>query len=417
MHLTDLALTDFRSHRQVVLRLQTGVTTFTGLNGQGKTNLVEAVAYLATLASHRSATDQALVRQGAGKAVIRARLARGERAALVSLEIVPGKSNTAFIGRTKVKPAEALGITRAVAFVPEDLALVKGPPEGRRRYLDELMTQLRPSMAGTLIDYDRVTKQRAALLKTLAGLSGEKLSHGINGLEVWNGPAAALGGAITAARLTLAAKLRPRVDAVYRKLVGEDTRLTRLDPVDVATGADESDKRETDSSGTVGFDRRSGVGGAPDSGLAELSYQPTVGAVAGDDAAAVEGKLLAAMASGWGREIERGASLYGPHREDLALYLNGLPARGYASHGESWSLALALRLAAFEVIRDELDDDPILILDDVFAELDQGRRRTLTGLIAEVEQVLVTAAVAGDVPTGLTDHWFTVAEGGVSEGE
>jgi DNA replication and repair protein RecF len=370
VHLTDLALTDFRSHRDTVVSLQPGVTAFVGPNGQGKTNLVEAVAYLATLSSHRTATDQALVRQGAGKAVIRARLARGERVATVSLEVVPGKANQALIGRAKVKPSELLGVTRAVAFVPEDLALAKGPPEIRRRFLDELAIQLRPSMAGVLADYDKVIRQRSALLKSLAGLSGERLAGGIVGLEVWDAPAAALGAAIIAQRLALTAKLRPRVAELYGRLAG--------------------------------------------GGEVELDYRSTVAATEHDAVADVERKLLAAMADGRAKELERGLSLNGPQREDLEIGLDGLPARGYASHGESWSLALALRLGSFEVIRAEMDDDPVLILDDVFAELDAGRRAALTGLVAGVEQVLVTAAVRADVPEGLTDRWFAVEGGQVS---
>ncbi|MDR2565478.1 MAG: DNA replication/repair protein RecF [Bifidobacteriaceae bacterium] len=371
MHLSDLALTDFRSYQDAVLHLETGVTTFVGGNGQGKTNLVEAVAYLATLSSHRTATDQALVRQGAEKAVIRARLARGDRAAQVSLEIVPGKANRALIGRAKVRPVELLGVTRAVGFVPEDLALVKGPPDLRRRFLDELTLQLRPSMAGGFADYQQVVRQRSALLKSLAGLGGEKRREGIGGLEIWDGPAAALGAAITVQRLALAEKLQPRVDQLYGQLAG--------------------------------------------GGGARLAYRPTVEAAAGDAVADVERKLLDAMAAARDREIDRGACLYGPHREELELTLGELPARGYASHGESWSLALALRLGSFQVIRAEVEDDPILILDDVFAELDTDRRQALTGLVAGVEQVLVTAAVRSDVPDGLTDRWQTVAGGRVSD--
>ncbi|MDR1189912.1 MAG: DNA replication/repair protein RecF [Bifidobacteriaceae bacterium] len=372
MHLTDLALTDFRSHRDTVVRLEPGVTTFTGANGQGKTNLVEAVAYLATLSSHRTSTDQALVRQGAEKAIIRARLARGDRAATVSLEIVPGRANRAMLGRTKTKPTGLLGVTRAVAFVPEDLALVKGPPQLRRRYLDELILQLRPSMAGPLADYEKVTKQRSALLKSLAGLGAEGRRDGIVALEVWDGPAAALGAAIIAQRMALVAKLNERVCELYQGLAG--------------------------------------------AGAATMEYQPSVEVSLDDAAAQVEQKLLAAMAAARTKEIDRGVSLYGPHREELALTLDGLPARGYASHGESWSLALALRLASFQVIRAELDDDPVLILDDVFAELDDSRRQALTGLVRGVEQVLVTAAVGRDVPEGLTDRWYTVGEGQVTVG-
>ncbi|MDR1634058.1 MAG: DNA replication/repair protein RecF [Bifidobacteriaceae bacterium] len=373
MHLTDLALTDFRSHGEVQLRLQPGVTAFTGRNGQGKTNLVEAVAYLATLSSHRSAGDSALVRQGAEKAVIRARLVLGDRAATVSMEILPGQTNRALIGRAKVKPVELLGVTRAVSFVPEDLVLVKGGPDMRRRYLDELTLQLRPSMAGVLSDYDKVIRQRAALLRALAPLSGQERRRGIDGLEVWDAPAAALGAAITTQRVALAERLRPRIERLYGQL---------------AAGA-----------------------------AATLAYKATVEISPDDAVGTVEGKLLEAMGQARGREIERGVSLYGPHREELELTLNGLPARGYASHGESWSLAVALRLGAFEVIRDELQDDPILILDDVFAELDADRRRALTESIKGVEQVLVTAAVATDLPEGLVDRWYTVGDGQVVAGD
>ncbi|MDR2373910.1 MAG: DNA replication/repair protein RecF [Bifidobacteriaceae bacterium] len=371
MHLTDLALTDFRSHADVSVRLEPGVTTFAGPNGQGKTNLVEAVAYLATLSSHRTAADQALVRQGAAKAIIRARLARGRRAASVSLEIRPGQANRALLGRAKVKPSALLGVTRAVAFVPEDLALVKGGPELRRRLLDELAVQLRPSLAKVLADYDKVIRQRSALLKRLAALPAQARREQSEELEVWDGPAAALGAAIMAQRLRLTAALAGPVADFYGRL---------------ASG-----------------------------GEAAVEYRPSV--AVSDDVAQIEGSLREAMAAARQREIERGATLHGPHREDLVLALNGLPARGYASHGESWSLALALRLGSFAVIRAELGDDPILILDDVFAELDSQRRQALTGLVEGVEQVLVTAAVREDVPAGLTDRWHTVADGRVTRDE
>ncbi|MDR1441235.1 MAG: DNA replication/repair protein RecF [Bifidobacteriaceae bacterium] len=369
MYLTDLALMDFRSHREAVLRLEPGVTTFTGDNGQGKTNLVEAVAYLATLSSHRTSTDQALVRQGADKAVVRARLRKGDRAAVVSVEVIPGKANQAFLGRTKVKPAALLGVTQAIAFVPEDLALVKDGPEVRRRYLDELTLLLRPSMAGVLADYDKVIRQRSALLKTLTGLSGPARRDGYAGLEVWDGPAAALGSAIIAQRIALTRKLNGRVARLYDGLAG--------------------------------------------GGSAELNYNSSVNIKVDDPAPKIEHELLKAMVEARDKEIDRGVSLYGPHREELALTLNGLPARGYASHGESWSLALALRLGSFEVIRAELEDDPVLILDDVFAELDESRRQALTGLVEGIEQVLVTAAVPADVPDGLTDRWYVIAQGQV----
>jgi DNA replication and repair protein RecF len=369
MHLTDLSLTDFRSHRDTVVRLESGVTTLTGANGQGKTNLVEAVAYLATLSSHRTATDQALVREGAKKAIIRARLARGNRAATVSLEIIPGQANQAFLGRTKARPSALLGVTRAVAFVPEDLALVKGGPPLRRRYLDELTLQLRPSMAGVMADYEKVVLQRAALLKTLTGLGGQKRAEGIISLEIWDRSAARAGAAIIAQRLALTAKLSEPVSDINSKLAG--------------------------------------------GGATTMVYRPSVDVTANHSPSQIEQTLIDAMERNRDREIDRGVSLFGPHREELELSLNELPARGYASHGESWSLALALRLASFEVIRTEMDDDPVLILDDVFAELDDSRRRALTGLLAGAEQVLVTAAVASDLPDGLADHRYTIEQGRV----
>ena len=369
MYLTDLALTDFRSHRETVVRLDAGVTTFSWPTGAGKPNLVEAVTYLATLGSHRVASDQPLIREGAAKAIIRARLVREDRAAVVSLEIIAGQANRALLGRAKVKPTALLGVTRAVGFVPEDLVLVKGPPEVRRRYLDEMSVQVKPSMAGILSDYSQVVRQRSALLKSLAGTSGAERREVIDGLEIWDGPAARFGAVIIDRRITLVRHLEDIVAELYGRIA--------------------------------------------DGGEAKLSYRPSVEVADGDGLEVIEAKLLAAMVSGRDKEIERGLTLYGPHREALVLAWNGRPARGYASHGESWSLALALRLGEFQVIRDEMADDPILILDDVFAELDLARRRALTKLVEGVEQVLVTAAVKGDVPDGLTSHWYTVSEGQV----
>ncbi|MDR2252340.1 MAG: DNA replication/repair protein RecF, partial [Bifidobacteriaceae bacterium] len=369
MHLTDLALRDFRSHADTVVRLAPGVTTFVGRNGQGKTNLVEAVAYLATLASHRATTTAPLVRQGAASANIRAKLVRGERAALIALELVPGKSSRAHLGKAKVKPTALLGLAKAVAFAPEDLALVKGGPELRRRYLDELLVQMRPALAGVMADWERVNHQRAALLKSLAPLRGEERERVGQELVYWQEEAARLGGRLTANRMALADDLAPLVAASYGRVAGE--------------------------------------------GWVDVDYEPTVAVTGRPEADQVAEALLRAMRAGQTREIERGASLFGPHREDLALTLNGLPAKGYASHGESWSLALALKLGAFELMRRDADDDPILILDDVFAELDADRREGLAKLVDGVEQVLVTAAVRGDVPEGLTGRWYRVAEGRV----
>jgi DNA replication and repair protein RecF len=356
MRLTDLALVDFRSHAQAVLRLGEGVTAFVGGNGQGKTNLVEAVAYLATLSSHRVATTAPLVRHGAERAQIRAKLVRGDRAVVVDVELTPGRAVTARLGKTKVKAAAILGVTRVVAFVPEDLSLVKGGPETRRRYLDELLVQLRPGMAGVLADYDRVTRQRTALLKTLGARGGGDAA--LAALDVWDERAAALGGRVTASRMALAADLAPLVAEVYGEIAGD--------------------------------------------GSATLAYEPSVEVPARPTVEEATAALARTMSTGRVKEIERGAPLAGPQREDVALGLRGLPARGYASHGESWSLALALRIGSFRLMRQDVEDDPILILDDVFAELDEARREAVTHLVDGVEQVLVTAAVPTDVPDGLS---------------
>ncbi|MDR1824823.1 MAG: DNA replication/repair protein RecF [Bifidobacteriaceae bacterium] len=388
MHLTDLSLTDFRSYREAVVRLEPGVSTFLGANGQGKTNLVEAVAYLATLSSHRVASDAALVRQGADRSVVRAKVVRGDRALLIDLEIVPGKANRVRLGRAPVKRAsDLLGLVKVVRFVPEDLSLVKGGPDERRRFLDELLVQFTPGVAGVLADYERVVKQRSALLKSAAKLTGRSREAALGSLEVWDDKAAELGGRITAARLGLVERLRGTVPPAYGAVAAADGAVTRLT----------YQARVELPAGQAAGDAAAASGG---SGLA----------------AQITAVLKAAMTSGRSQEIERGLTLWGPHRDDLALELNGLPARGYASHGESWSLALALRLGSYELLRRDLEGDPILILDDVFAELDTKRRSALAQLTAGAEQVLVTAAVAQDVPAELVGAVYRVAGGEVTRG-
>jgi DNA replication and repair protein RecF len=372
MHLTDLSLTDFRSHSQVVLRLNPGVTALIGPNGQGKTNILEAIGYLATLSSHRVAADSALIRVGAERAVIRAKVVKATRSVLVDLEILAGKSNKARVGRAPLpKVRDLLGLVGVVQFAPEDLSLVKGGPEGRRRYLDDLLIQSSPRLYGVLADYDRVIRQRSALLKSAGHLPAGARSSAMASLEVWDDKAADLGGAITAARLDLVAKLAPATERAYRAV-------------------------------------------APALDKVEMRYQASVDLPAEGGKEAVVQSLAAAMKAGRAAELERGHSLYGPHREDLTLSLHDLPARGYASHGESWSLALALKLAAFEVLREQAGDDPILILDDVFAELDTSRRARLAEAVGAVEQVLISAAVDSDVPGELAGDRFSVDAGEVN---
>jgi DNA replication and repair protein RecF len=386
VHVAHLSLTDFRSYPGVELALEPGVTTLLGANGQGKTNLVEALGYVATLGSHRVATDAPLVRLGAERAVVRAAVVRAGRGTLVELEITPGRANRARVNRASVpRPREVLGILRTVLFAPEDLALVKGDPAERRRFLDELLVARAPRLAGVRADYDRILKQRNALLKT-AGTAVRAGRGDARTLEVWDAHLAAAGGELLAARLDLVDALRPLVDKAYDAIAA--------DPAAPAAPA-------AAPGGPVGLDYRSSVDAAAGSGTGR---------------ATLAAELLAALAQVRRAELERGISLVGPHRDDLVLKLGPVPARGYASHGESWSLALALRLAAYDLLRSDAgpDGDPVLVLDDVFAELDVSRRQRLAELVRGAEQVLVTAAVPADVPAALAGARFEVRAGAVT---
>ncbi|MBI0293655.1 DNA replication/repair protein RecF [Streptomyces sp. PRKS01-29] len=377
MHVTHLSLADFRSYTRAEVALDPGVTAFVGPNGQGKTNLVEAVCYLATLGSHRVSSDAPLVRMGAERAVVRAAVVQGDRQQLVELELNPGKANRARINRSsQVRPRDVLGILRSVLFAPEDLALVKGDPGERRRFLDELITARAPRMAGVRSDYDRVLKQRNTLLKTAAlarrhGSRGGGGDAALSTLDVWDQHLARAGAELLAQRLDLISVLQPLADKAYEQL---------------APGG-----------GPVLLEYRGSAGeGMADAGGREELYE----------------LLMAALTEARKQEIERGVTLVGPHRDDLVLKLGRLPAKGYASHGESWSYALALRLASYDLLRTEAGE-PVLVLDDVFAELDERRRERLAELVAPGEQVLVTAAVEDDVPQVLTGTRYAVSEGEV----
>lgn len=397
MHLTHLSLTDFRSYEALDLTLEPGVTTFVGSNGQGKTNLIEAIGYLATLGSHRVSSDAPLVRHGAARAVVRARIVRGDRAATVEIEIVPGKANRVRLNRRQLPRArDVLGLLNVVLFAPEDLSLVKGDPSERRRFLDELLVARSPRMSAVLADYERVLRQRSTLLRT-AGAARRAGGRGdLRTLEVWDGHLTEHGSRLLAARLALVEELRPLVRRAYAAVAGEGVR-TELDyrstvtipapPSAATSGVPGGDVRDAD---------------LPDADLPDAGRPAEPRDLA---AAMLDG--LAAVRS---QEVERGVTLVGPHRDELVLSLNGLPARGYASHGESWSLALALRLASFDLLRAD-DREPVLLLDDVFAELDTRRRARLAELVAPAEQVLVTAAVAADVPDELTGPRFVVVDG------
>ncbi|MBG6092264.1 DNA replication and repair protein RecF [Actinomadura viridis] len=369
MHVAHLSLQDFRSYATAEVALEPGVTAFVGPNGQGKTNLVEAIGYVASHGSHRAATDAPLVRQGAPRAIVRAGVVKDDRKALIELEINPGKANRARLNRGPVpRPREILGMLRTVLFAPEDLSLVKGDPGERRRFMDELLTARAPRFAGVRSDYDRVLKQRNALLKSAAAHRRAPGQEVLATLDVWDSHLARTGAELLAARLELVTALRPLVARAYAAL-------------------------------------------APGSDPADLAYKSSLGdAELSTDRGRLAEQLLAGMAGARRQELERGISLVGPHRDELVLRLGTLPARGYASHGESWSFALGLRLAAFELLRAD-GDDPVLILDDVFAELDTGRRRRLAEMVGSAEQVLITAAVPADVPDELTGRSYSVSDG------
>jgi DNA replication and repair protein RecF len=374
-------MTDFRSYAAADLVLAPGVSTFTGANGQGKTNLVEAAAYVATFASHRVATDSPLIRHGAQRAILRAAVTSTERDSLVEIEINQGKANRVRLNRVPLpRPREALGTLRCVMFAPEDLTMVKGDPDQRRRYLDDLLVAGRPRFAGIRADYERVLKQRTALLKSARPMAASGNVPGA--LEVWDDHLVAKGAELTAGRIELTAALRPLVAKAYAAVSGED----------MAAG--------------IAYRQAAGHENRPRGALVGENAEPPA-----DPQALAEG-LRQALARVRRAELERGVCLVGPHRDELELRVGELPARGYASHGESWSLALALRLAAYDLLRSG-GEDPVLILDDVFAELDDGRRERLAALVSGAEQVLVTAAVPADVPAELAGRRFEVAGGAI----
>jgi DNA replication and repair protein RecF len=361
VYVRHLGLTDFRSWPRVELDLEPGRTVFVGPNGFGKTNLVEALWYSSTLGSHRVATDAPLIRTGAERAVVSTIVVNEGRELAIDVEVNSGRANKARLNRSPVRAArEILGVLRAVLFAPEDLALIRGDPGERRRYLDELATTRRPRIAAVRADYDRVVRQRTALLKSAAGARHRGDRGVADTLDVWDGHLAAHGAQLIAARVALVNQLFPEVEKAYQLL-------------------------------------------APGSRPASIRYRSGVEVVENEAAAGIdsaelfEAALLDALSRRRDAELERGVCLVGPHRDDLELRLGDQVAKGFVSHGESWSMALALRLAAYELLRAD-GGDPVLLLDDVFAELDNARRRALANVAASAEQVLVTAAVNEDIP-------------------
>jgi DNA replication and repair protein RecF len=393
VHLTRLGLTDFRSYAEVSLELTAGVSTFSGPNGEGKTNLVEAIGYLATLGSHRVSADGPLVRQGAERAILRAAVTGEPGSALIEVELNPGRANRVRLNKAPLpRPRDILGTLRTVLFAPEDLALVKGDPGERRRFLDDLLVASAPRYSGIRADYERVLRQRTALLKSagskghLRGAAREAMTAT---LDTWDAQLARTAAPLLSGRMRLVAALRPHVEAAYEAVSGG------------ARGeASGMNYRSSAFNNDDGFDNVTTL---------ETAQLET----AQLESAQLESALLKALAGARASELDRGVCLVGPHRDELELAIGGLPARGYASHGESWSMALALRLASFALLR-ERREDPVLILDDVFAELDAGRRDRLAVLVAGAEQVLITAAVPADVPAVLTGARFTVRGGEIS---
>ncbi len=392
MHVRHLSVADFRSWTRAEVAFEPGASVLVGPNGRGKTNLVEAVGYLATLGSHRVATDAPLIRYGADRAVVRAAVVADTREQRVEVEITAGRANRAQRNGTAVpRPRDILGVVRTVLFAPEDLAVVRGDPSERRRFLDELVVARAPRLAGVRADYERVLRQRAALLKSAGALRRGRRppaadpanADGVAGvastLDVWDAQLAQFGAQLLHARLTAVAALAEPVAAAYAQVAPRSAPLT----IHYASGLAES--------------------------------VPDLTATVPPPPEQLQAALLAALAAARAAELERGVNLVGPHRDDLDLALGELPVRGYASHGEGWSCALALRLGSYELLcADALPGgDPVLILDDVFAELDDDRRAQLALAAAKAEQTIVTAAVPGDVPDQLAAVRYDVMDGEV----
>lgn len=386
MIVSRLHLTDFRNYLSADVDLHPGSNLFVGSNGQGKTNLVESLGYLSTLGSHRVSSEQAMIRQGADAAIIRAQLRHNAKQLLVEVQLNRSGANRAQLNRGQIKVRELPRFVSTVLFAPEDLALVRGEPSGRRRFLDQLLVLRTPRLSGVMSDYERVLKQRNTLLKSArsAGLKGERLST----LEIWDERLIALGSELIATRLQLVADLRPEVAAAYLAVAGADHHAMLSSQLSVLPDGD------------AGVDAAASEPGTGDTVTEPVPVEE------------VAVKFREALDRLRRSELDRGVTLAGPHRDDLVLELNGMPARGYASHGESWSFALSLKLASAELLRRESSSgDPVLILDDVFAELDESRRGRLAAAVRGFEQVLITAAVFGDVPEELAGHTVRIERG------
>lgn len=393
MYVEHLSLTGFRSYGQLDTEIGPGITVFVGPNGVGKTNIVEAIGYLGTLSSHRVSSDRPLIAFGADRAIVRGRLVRGEQRTSVEVEINAEAANRARINRSNpVRARDVAGILKTVLFAPEDLALVKGDPSGRRHYLDDVMVSLLPHQAALRTDYERVLKQRNALLKSARAAGKFSSAHEAT-LDVWDQHLAEAGARLLFARLAVVEQIRPHLQRAYRELTdgSKDAGLAYVSSV-------------SSSSQVPADDDDTGSGGVVEDGLRDRELP------------ALTELFLAGLLLHRKKELERGISLVGPHRDELGLLLGSVPAKGYASHGETWSLALALRLAHYYLLLEEdhtRGGSPVLILDDVFAELDVQRRTRLAGIVASAEQVLLTAAVGDDVPEALAGRQVRVVPGGI----
>jgi DNA replication and repair protein RecF len=381
VRVAHLSLTDFRNYESAELQLTPGPNLFVGSNGQGKTNLVESLGYLSTLGSHRVSTDHAMIRTGCDSAIIRARLSNGEQSVLAEVQINRVGANRAQINRSAIKTRELPRYFSSVLFAPEDLALVRGEPSGRRRFMDELLVLRAPRMSGVIADYDRVLRQRNSLLKS-ARASGVR--GNLSTLDIWDERLVEFGSEIIEARADLVDELAPEVELAYAAIAGREHAASLARQLSILSSVtDDLDEPVVDS---LRRDR--------------LTAEETTDA------------FRAALIRVRRAELDRGITLAGPHRDDLVLTLNDLPARGYASHGESWSFALSLKLASAAVLRRESSSgDPVLILDDVFAELDESRRDRLADAVDGFEQVLITAAVGGDVPERLAGNSVLIRAG------
>jgi DNA replication and repair protein RecF len=382
-----LSLVDFRNYATAEVDLEPGPNLFVGSNGQGKTNLVESLGYLSSLGSHRVSVDHAMIRAGQNAAIVRARLEHDARELLVEVQINRSSANRAQVNRSVIKPRELPRYFSSVLFAPEDLALIRGEPSGRRRFLDQLLVARTPRLAGVQADYERVLKQRNTLLKSARaqGLKGANLST----LDIWDERLVELGSEIIAERVALVARLHPLVVDAYRSIAGADHRPALGNRLSVLSTHPDADEQADD-----GFT-------VPEGTTKDILSRESI----------VE-RFRGGLAQVRRQELDRGLTLIGPHRDDLVFELNGLPAKGYASHGESWSYALSLKLSSAALLRIESPTgDPVVILDDVFAELDEARRERLAVAVADYQQVLITAAVYDDVPPSLTPHTVRIRAG------